>query len=272
MRQLATDYQSRIFSSLYQSGKQYPTIRCARSILSLFIRSSSGLEFGKESIVQRFMKSIHQLRPSLPKYSFTRDVSMLFGKYRELPPKDQLGLKALTLKAATLLTLILCQHAQTILTLDLRHIKKDRDTIDIAFPSMLKHSRPGRHLKPVILKRHLVNTKICPVEVLDTYLKFTIEIRKSETKLLISFLNPNSAVFVKTISRWIKTFLKEAGIDTNTFKGHSLRSSSFSKAKLNGANITQILSAGGSLNEHTFAKFYHREPINDKTLQDFIIM
>ena len=54
------------------------------------------------------MKGIYQLRPSLPKYSFTWDVRMLFGKYRALPPNDQLDLKALTLKTATLLTLILC--------------------------------------------------------------------------------------------------------------------------------------------------------------------
>ena len=67
------------------------------------------------------------------------------------------------------------------------------------------------------------------------YLKATKEIRKSKTKLLISFLKPYSAVTVKTISRWAKTYLKEAGIDTNTFQGHSLRSSSSSKAKLNGA-------------------------------------
>ena len=62
---------------LYQNGKQYPTISSARSILFLFIRSSNGLEFGKESIVQRFMKVIYQLRSSLPKYSFTWDVCYL---------------------------------------------------------------------------------------------------------------------------------------------------------------------------------------------------
>ena len=62
---------------LYQNGKQYPTISSARSILFLFIRSSNGLEFGKESIVQRFMKGIYQLRSSLPKYSFTWDVCYL---------------------------------------------------------------------------------------------------------------------------------------------------------------------------------------------------
>ena len=142
---------------------------------------------------------------------FTWDVSMLSGKYRELPPNNQLDLKALTLKAETLLTLILCQRTQTIFTLDLRYIKKNRDAIHIAFLSVLKHIRPGRHLKPVNLKRYLTGTKICAVEVLDTYLKATKEIRKSETKLLISFLKPHSVV---TISRWIKTSFKKAGIDT----------------------------------------------------------
>ena len=54
-------------TSLYEKRKQYPTISCARSILSLFIRSSNGLAFGKQYIVQRFMKCIYQLRPSLVK-------------------------------------------------------------------------------------------------------------------------------------------------------------------------------------------------------------
>ena len=135
---------------LYQNGKQYPTISCARSILSLFIRSSNGLDFDKQSIVQGFMKGIYQLWPSLPKYSFTWDISILFEKYRELPPNDQLDLEALTLKTATLLTLISCQCAQTVFTLDLRYVKNDKDTIRIAFLPVLKHSRPSRTVICVI--------------------------------------------------------------------------------------------------------------------------
>ena len=52
-------------------------------------------------------------------------------------------------------------------------------------------------------------------------------------------------VSVKAISRWIKTSSKEACIDTNIFQECSSSSSSSSKAKLNGANITQILNASG---------------------------
>lgn len=127
-----------------------------------------------------------------------------------------------------MLTLILCQRTQTKFTHRLEIYKKDKDTIHITFSSVLKHSRPGRQLTAVILKCYLADTKICPVEVLLTYLKATKEIRKSETKLLISFLQPPSAVTVKTILRWIKT-LKGTGIATKAFQGHSLRSSSSSK-------------------------------------------
>ena len=127
------------------------------------------------------MKGIYQLWPSLPKYCLTWDIRILFGKYQDSPPNDQFDLEALTLKTAILLTLILCQPTQTIFTLDLRCIKNDKDTIQIAFPSVLKHSRPGRHLKPVILKRYLADTKICPVEVLLTYLK--LQRRSEKAKL-----------------------------------------------------------------------------------------
>ena len=125
------------------------------------------------------MEGIHWFRRSLPKYSFTWDINILLGKYRELPPNDQLDLKALTL------ALILCQLAQTIFTLDLRHIKNDKYTIQIAFQSVLKHSRPGRHVKSVILTFYLADKKICLVEVFNTYLKAIKEIRKCETKLKI---------------------------------------------------------------------------------------
>ena len=178
-----------------------------------------------------------------------------------------MDLKAVTLKTAMWLTLILHQRAETTFTLDMRYIKNDTHTKYIAFPSVLKHIRPDRHLKPLILKRYLAGTKICPVELLHTYLIATKEIRKSETKLLNSFLKPHGVVTVKKISRWIKNSLKEAGIDSTTFQCHSPCNSSSSKAKLNGANITRIFNVGGWSNDHTFAKFC--ECINDKTIEDY---
>ena len=53
-------------------------------------------------------------------------------------------------------------------------------------------------------------------------------------QLLLSFLKPHNPMVNSTISRWIKNVPREAGIDTEVFKGHSTRSASTSKAGLRG--------------------------------------
>ena len=80
-----------------------------------------------------------------------------------------------------MLALILCQHTQTKFTHRLEIYKKEKDTIHIAFSSVLKHSRPGRQLSAVILKCYLADTKICPVEVYTHVEKLQ---RRSEKKKL----------------------------------------------------------------------------------------
>ena len=50
-------------------------------------------------------------------------------------------------------------------------IKNDKNISHIAFPSVLKHSGPDGYLKAMILKHYPADTKICPVEVLNMYLK-----------------------------------------------------------------------------------------------------
>ena len=42
-------------------------------------------------------------------------------------------MKTLTLKTKTILTLILCQRAQTLFTLDLKHMKLDKDVYTLTF-------------------------------------------------------------------------------------------------------------------------------------------
>ena len=65
-----------------------------------------------------------------------------------------------------------------------------------------------------------------------------------------------------TISRWFKTSLKLAGIDTDVFKGHSIRSAASSAAKIQGAQMTDILSIAGWSNEETFARYYNKDNNN----------
>ena len=100
-------------TNLFEHKKHYSTISCARSVLSLFINTGNNVEFGKQQIVQKYMKGIFHLRPSLPKYTFTWDVRKLLDYYRSQSNNNELDLKALTFKTTTLLTLLLCQRAQT---------------------------------------------------------------------------------------------------------------------------------------------------------------
>ena len=65
------------------------------------------------------------------------------------------------------------------------------------------------------------------VATLEEYYKRTKVWRgKDKSKLLLSFIKPHNPVVSSTRSGWIKNVLREAGIDTKIFKGHSTRSTS----------------------------------------------
>ena len=69
------------------------------------------------------------------------------------------------------------------------------------------------------------NTNLCVVATLEEYLKRMKGWRgKDKSQLLLSFVKPHNHVVSLTISGWIKNVLREAGIDTEIFKGHSTRS------------------------------------------------
>ena len=73
---------------------------------------------------------------------------------------------------------------------------------------------------------------------LEKYLKrIKVWRGKDKTQLLLSFVKPYNPVISSTISGWIKNVLREAGIDTKIFKGHSTRSASTSKAGMAGLSV-----------------------------------
>ena len=58
--------------------------------------------------------------------------------------------------------------------------------------------------------------------------------------------------------------LQEAGIDTDTFKAHSVRGAAGSSAAWSGVTVMDILNAADWSTETTFQQFYHRE-MQDKS-------
>ena len=53
--------------------------------------------------------------------------------------------------------------------------------------------------------------------------------------------------------------LKEAGIDIDAFKAHSVRGAACSTAAWSGVTVAHILNAADWSNKSTFQQFYHRE-------------
>ena len=98
---------------------------------------------------------------------------------------------------------------------------------------LLKQSRPS-----------VKSPKICDVKTLSHYLERNQSFREQETKLFLTYQKPHHAVSASTISRWIKSMLKRAGVDTSKFGAHSTRAASSSAAKQAGVPIMDILSTG----------------------------
>ena len=78
---------------------------------------------------------------------------------------------------------------------------------------------------------------------------------KEQSQLLLSFIHPHKPVVSSTIPVWLKTIHIKSGIDTNTFKAHSTRSTSISKASLQGASIQEILKRESWYNKNTWQRF-----------------
>ncbi|KAK3095290.1 hypothetical protein FSP39_012863 [Pinctada imbricata] len=77
-------------------------------------------------------------------------------------------------------------------------------------------------------------------------------------ELFIGTMKPFKGVSRDTVRRWIKTVMKNAGVDIQVFKPHSTRAASTSAAKQAGVQISDIMKCAGWTNAQTFSRFYDK--------------
>jgi integrase len=77
----------------------------------------------------------------------------------------------------------------------------------------------------------------------------------------VSFIKPHKAVSKCTISRWIKIWMRKAGIDMTVFTPHSTRGASTSPMERPGIPLKTIMQSAGWTNEHTFAGYFYSRPL-----------
>ena len=109
-----------------------------------------------------------------------------------------------------------------------------------------KTSKPGKPLPILEFERFESEPNICVVEALEAYIKLSKPWTEGtqKTQLLLSYIKPHSPVKACTLSNWICEVLKYASVDIKTFKSHSVRSVSTSKAKSLGVSTKQFLKRG----------------------------
>lgn len=258
----AADFLAEEFSN---SSKGYSSMNTARSALSAILKPKDGFTFGKHPLTCRILKGMFRMRPSLPKYTVTYDVSIVLNFLADIPSDSELDLPSLTFKLATLMLFLSGKRSQIMEALALQFMFIDEHQAVFYIAEIMKESRPGFHTKPLEFQAFPYNSKLCMVSCLSTYLERTTELRSDPHigRLFLSPFRPFNPVKNATIASYVRNTLSAAKIDLTTFGVHSTRSSSTSKAAANNLSLVEIYKAAGWANAGTFQKFYKKDIVQN---------
>ncbi|KAL9988598.1 hypothetical protein ACROYT_G003060 [Oculina patagonica] len=218
----------------------------------------NGKNFRGSSHMIRNIVSLRALHQLLVTILTTWDVKPVLTYLSSLNPVEELELKTLKLKLLMLMSLVSAQRGQSLHILDIAYMKEAPDGFEFLLYEHMKQTKPSYKAPSIILKAFEADSSLCVVTCLKEYLKRTKSLRDLETKLFISFVKPYKRVSRETISRWIRSVMETAGVDTNVFKPHSTRAAVSSKAKAACVPVHDILRTAGWPSSICFDLFYNK--------------
>ena len=239
--------------------------------MSSVINQQQNVSFGNIPIVKRYMKGIFENNPTLPKFQFTWNVSLLFNYFRNMQDIDALDTQKLTQKLVMLMTLISGgQRAQTIHSIRVSDIKILDNKVVIPIMSLIKQTKPTKHMAPLCFQIYNKESMRCVVTHLTEYLKRTKSYRDTD-KLFLTCLKPYRTSNKETISRWCKSIIRESSIGINSHTSHSSRASASSYAKFHGALLSTIIQSAGWKSEGTFTKLDEKQIEEEVEFQKYLL-
>ena len=216
--QVTTEMGKEFLTEYFKTGVVYSSVNSACSVLANIIKPVCNVL----SLVRTLLNGVFNIKPALPKYVTTWDVTKVFPFIKSKPTLTNCDLKTLSHRIAILSCLTTGEKDKTVKCLNLDYIKIPSDKVVSLMPETLKTTRPGtsHHLPPIELSI-LNSISKCQhlLQVLVT------------NQLLLSFVQPHKSISTTTLSRWCITVMKESGISVNIFGSHSTRSTSTSKGK-----------------------------------------
>ena len=243
----------------FDSGLQYRSINSLRSAISMTHTNISGIPIGQHPLVSRLLRGIFNIRPPLPRYSQSWNVSMVINFLSNYKSAD-LSVFQLAKKAVTLLALVNADRCSDLAALDRDHLRWTELGAEFTVVQLTKTRKPGPPRK-VLYPKFDSNREICPVTVLHLYMEKTagqVASLGSPKPVFVTSRKPFRRARAGTIGHWIKDLLNTAGVNTEVFSAHSTRSASTSYAASKGVPINDILKAANWSSETTFEQYYHR--------------
>ena len=118
-------------TDLHKSGLGYSAMNTARSALSSIIKIDN-IPAGQHPLVKRFLRAVFNIKPALPRYSHSWDVSQVLKFLRD-KPGGYGELKWTTYKLCMLLALLTGQRLQTLHLIDIRNVRIDDHKMTLSF-------------------------------------------------------------------------------------------------------------------------------------------
>ena len=248
-------------ADLFTQGYQYRSLNAFRSAISSVHNKVDGCDVGQHPLVSRLLKGAFHQRPPQPRYTQTWDVGLVTGYIKSKGENKDIPLQDLTHKLAMLMALTRPSRSADLAKLNLDHRSYSVEGVTFIPTELAKQSRQQKHGTEFFFPCYPEDERLCPVLALREYEARTAPTRGSHSMLFLSINKPHKPVSSSTIARWLKTLLNKAGVDTEIFKAHSVRSASTSAAATSGITTGDILKAADWSSEAVFQKFYHK-PIN----------
>ena len=160
-------------NSLNEEGRSYSCINTARSAVSSLFPNYKGLTLGSHPLISRLMKAVYIIRPTKPRYEYIWDVADVFKYLRLLSPVTKLSLKDLSLKLIMLLALLTAGRCQSLVKLNLIHMKEGKSSVTFTILDVIKQSRPGFSNPLIRLEAYAPDRRLCVITVLREYVSST---------------------------------------------------------------------------------------------------
>lgn len=92
-------------SELFRKGYEYRSVNSYRSAISAFHPEINGVKVGQSNLIKQVMSGVFNSRPPMPRYTETWDVDIVLKYLISLGSCENLDLKMLSLKVASLMAL-----------------------------------------------------------------------------------------------------------------------------------------------------------------------